>query len=146
MEPLLIRDMAAVERPRERMRKLGAEALKAEELLAVVLRTGYRGHGAIDVARTLLAAQALPQLLAMPLAGLAALRGMGESRAAALLAAAELTRRAATQGEGSSLPVLQSVSDVAAQAIEIRNKKKEYLLAFFLNARHQLIEIGRAHV
>jgi DNA repair protein RadC len=28
---------------------------------------------------------------------------------------------------------------VVAQAIEIRDKKKEYLLAFFLNARHQLI-------
>jgi DNA repair protein RadC len=36
-------------------------------------------------------------------------------------------------------PVLRSVGDVAAQAIEIRDKKKEYLLAFFLNARHQLI-------
>ena len=31
------------------------------------------------------------------------------------------------------------MSDVAAQAIDIRDKKKEYLIAFFLNARHQLI-------
>jgi DNA repair protein RadC len=38
-----------------------------------------------------------------------------------------------------SRPVIQSVNDVSAQAIEIRDKKKEYLLAFFLNARHQLI-------
>jgi DNA repair protein RadC len=28
---------------------------------------------------------------------------------------------------------------VAALALDIRDKKKEYLLAFFLNARHQLI-------
>src|SRR4029077_3142136 len=32
-----------------------------------------------------------------------------------------------------------SMSDVVSQAIEIRDKKKEYLLAFFLNARNQLI-------
>src|ERR1039458_7388700 len=93
MDSHLIRDMDMALRPRERLAKHGAPALQAEELLALVLRTGYRGHGAVDVARDILAAQTLPQLLAMPLAGLTAIRGMGESRAAALLAAAELTRR-----------------------------------------------------
>jgi DNA repair protein RadC len=138
MEPMLIRDMAMVERPRERLGKLGAEALKAEELLALVLRTGYKGHGAVEVAREILEKFSVPQLLSMPMASLSAIRGMGESRAAALLAAAELVRRA-DLGAGTALPVLQSVGDVAAQAIDIRDKKKEYLLAFFLNARHQLI-------
>jgi DNA repair protein RadC len=138
MNNLLIRDMAVVERPRERLAKLGAEALKAEELLALVLRTGYRGHGAVEVAREILAKVPPVQLLGMPFSTLAALRGMGPSRAAALLAAAELTRRSDKVME-ASVPVLQSMSDVVAQAVEIREKKKEYLLAFFLNARHQLI-------
>jgi DNA repair protein RadC len=35
--------------------------------------------------------------------------------------------------------ILQSVSDVAAQASEYCDKKKEYLIGFFLNARHQLL-------
>ena len=74
----------------------------------------------------------------MPLARLVGLRGMGETGAAALLAAVELVKRANNLLDASR-PVLQSVNDVAAQAIEIRDKKKEYLLAFFLNARHQLI-------
>jgi len=138
MEALLIRDLPYVERPRERLAALGAEALKAEELLAIILRTGYKGHGAVDVARDILKKFSLPQLCAMPLASLSAIRGMGESRAAVLLAAMELVRRG-QQSEETALPVLHSVSDVAAQAIEIRDKKKEYLLAFFLNARHQLI-------
>jgi len=138
MEPVLIRDLAMVERPRERLGKLGAEALKAEELLALILRTGYKGHGAIEVAREILGKFSISQLLGLPMAGLSAIRGMGESRAAALLAAAELVRRA-DLGAGTALPVLQSVGDVAAQAIDIRDKKKEYLLAFFVNARHQLI-------
>ena len=138
MENLFIRDMAVVERPRERIAALGAEALKADELLALVIRTGYRGHGAVEVAREILAKCSLPQLFAMPFAGLAGLRGMGESRAGSLLAAAELAHRAEA-GTDLSRPVIQSVGDVAAQAIEIRDKKKEYLLAFFLNARRQLI-------
>jgi len=37
-------------------------------------------------------------------------------------------------------PTIQTVGDVAAQAIEIRDKKKEYLLAFYLDARHRLIK------
>lgn len=37
------------------------------------------------------------------------------------------------------LPVIQSMNDIVSQAVEIRDKKKEYLMAFFLNARHQLI-------
>jgi len=138
MDISLIRDMSAVERPRERLAHVGAEALKAEELLAVVLRTGYRGHGVLEVARDILASHSLSQLLGMPLAELSRLRGMGVSRAATLLAAAELVRRA-EKGADPGIPMIQSVNDVAAQAIDIRGKKKEYLLAFFLNARHQLI-------
>ena len=52
MNPL-IRDMAIVERPRERLVQLGPEALKDEELLALVLRTGYTGHDAMDVKSTI---------------------------------------------------------------------------------------------
>ncbi len=138
MDSLLIQDLAAVERPRERLAKLGAAGLKAEELFALVLRTGYRGHGAVDVARQILSRYPLPELLALSFSELSTLRGVGESRAAALLAAVELTRRAG-QECGPRLPAIQSVSDAAAQAFEIRAKKKEYLLAFFLNARRQLI-------
>lgn len=34
---------------------------------------------------------------------------------------------------------IRSMGDIVAQAAELREKKKEYLMAFFLNARHQLI-------
>ena len=36
-------------------------------------------------------------------------------------------------------PLIHSAQDIMAQCAELRGKKKEYLLAFFLNARHQLI-------
>jgi len=37
------------------------------------------------------------------------------------------------------LTVVHTITDIIAQCVEIRDKKKEYLLAFFLNARRQLI-------
>ncbi|MFA5975269.1 MAG: DNA repair protein RadC [Elusimicrobiota bacterium] len=130
--------MPMVERPRERLSLIGPEGLKDEELLAILLRTGYRGHSVLDVARTLLSAYPLADLLQIPFQSLRRLRGIGESRAATLVAASELVRRA-HPSEPAALPLLRSVNDVAAQAIEIRNLKKEHLLAFFLNARHQMI-------
>lgn len=138
MEIGLIRDLPLVERPRERLEKCGVEALKDEELLALVLRTGYRGRGVLDVAQDLLMKHPLSELLSLSLHQLRGLRGMGTSRAAVLLAATELVRRTHKPND-PALPTLQSMNDVAAQAIEIRDKKKEYLLAFFLNARHQLL-------
>jgi len=138
LENNLIRDMAIVERPRERLEKLGVEALKDEELLALVIRTGYSGHGAVDIARAALACYSLGQLLGLPLSQLQRLRGLGLSKAASLMAGVELARRAQTETH-LSMPKIQTMQDILAQTMDIRDKKKEYLLAFFLNARQQLI-------
>ncbi len=138
MQELLIRDMSKVERPRERLEKLGPAALADAELLAIVLRTGYRGHGALAVAEALLAQHPLSALLALPLSRLKTLRGMGPSRAAELHAALELFRRL-EQRSVTDLPTLRTTGDIVAQTLELRSKKKEHLMAFFLNARHQLI-------
>ena len=76
MDITLIRDMTRAERPRDRLLQLGVEALKTEELLALILRTGYTGHGAVEVARSILTAYPLNQLLEMSAKNLAKLRGM----------------------------------------------------------------------
>jgi len=137
MNPL-IRDMAVVERPRERLIQLGTEALKEEELLALVLRTGYTGHDAMDVARSTLARHALADLIRLPLKQLQRLPGFGLSKAAGFMAGVELARRALVLKEAGLLKI-NTMQDVLTQVADIRDKKKEYLLAFFLNARHQLI-------
>jgi DNA repair protein RadC len=132
-QPDLIRDLPASIRPIARLRTLGVEALKESELLSLAVRSR-----SLRLPEEILTHHSFKELLEMPWQRLASLRGVGHAGAAALLASAELVRRATNQPD-TGRPVLQSVNDVAAQAIEIRDKKKEYLLAFFLNARHQLI-------
>lgn len=138
MNDQLIRDMAIIERPRERLERLGPSALKDSELLALVLRTGYRGHGALAVAESLLAQHSLKRLFALSFTQLKTLRGIGASRAAELIAAQELFQRL-DQRSSSEFPTLRTTGDIVAQTLDLRGKKKEHLLAFFLNARHQLI-------
>ena len=53
---------------------MGAAGLKDEELLALVLRTGYRGHGVMEVSQKILSEVPVAQLMAMPLTSLARLR------------------------------------------------------------------------
>ncbi len=138
MDPLLIRDMAVIERPRERLAKVGTAGLKDEELLALILRTGYRGHGVMEVAQHILAEVPLAQLAVMSLPSLVRLKGMGGSRASVFLAAVELVRRANLSASPGTLAI-RSMDDISAQALELREKKKEHLMAFFLNARQELI-------
>jgi DNA repair protein RadC len=139
MQSELIRDMPFVNRPRHRLQSLGVEALHNEELLALILRTGYPGHGALEVAREALRLHPLPRLLSLSVQQLSALKGIGLSRCASLLAGIELARRSGHLPSSQMLPPLQSAHDMVSLALGYRTKKKEHLIAFFLNARHQLI-------
>lgn len=134
---MLLRDLHPVERPRERLERCGPEALSDAELLALVLRTGYKGRAVTEVAADAL--RALPGGLGKAgFSDLSRLKGVGPSRAAALVAAFELARRAG--GAGDARPVLDSPARVLDQIpAAVRAGKKEHLLAFYVNARSQLV-------
>jgi DNA repair protein RadC len=134
---MLLRDLHPVERPRERLARLGPEALGDAELLALVLRTGYKGRSALEVAAAVLAA--LPEgVHKAPFAQLERVKGVGASRAAALTAAFELARRGAAAADGRA--VLDSPGRVLEHVpAEVRAGRKEHFLAFYLNARSQLL-------
>src|SRR5689334_5875664 len=102
MDSFLIQDMPLVERPRERLARCGVEVMSSEELLALVIRTGYKGKNALAIASDLIRQYPLDQLLRLPLARLQKLKGMGISRASSLLAAVELLRRVHnSEGQGA---------------------------------------------
>ena len=46
--------IAEVDLPREKLERLGAEALSDEELLAILLKTGYEGRNVLEVSRAIL--------------------------------------------------------------------------------------------
>lgn len=135
---LRIAELHPVERPRERLAERGPEALSEEELLAVVLRTGYSGCSALDLAGELLRRYPDGALGRLPLAELRKQKGIGLSRAAALGAALELARRWAGPA-GEPLPLVDSPSRVCERLEFLRGKKKEYFIAFYLNACNRLL-------
>ncbi|MCU0234371.1 MAG: DNA repair protein RadC [Thermoanaerobaculales bacterium] len=93
---MFIRDLEPSQRPRERLLEYGARSLSDAELLAVLMRTGTRGRGAVAVAHDLLAAAGgLAGVARLDHRELEARPGLGPAKAAALLAALELGQRAA---------------------------------------------------
>lgn len=92
---MAITDWPDAERPRERLLALGPAALSDAELLAIFLRVGVAGMSAVELARALLSEfdHSLARLMAATPQELVRLKGMGEAKAAQLIASFELARR-----------------------------------------------------
>ncbi|MBI4055922.1 MAG: DNA repair protein RadC [Elusimicrobia bacterium] len=134
-----LKELHRIEKPRERLQSMGPEGLKDEELLAILLRTGYSGKNVLQLSQELLKRYPQGTLFHTNLESLTQVKGMRGTRAATVVAAFELARR--LQGNGfSGKPVLDSPSKVLDQLTFLRNRKKEHLIALYLTARHQLIE------
>ena len=89
-----ITDLAESERPRERLARLGPQALSNAELLAILLRVGIEGENAVQVGQRLLGQfGGIGGLHRASLEELYAAHGMGPAKAAQIKAAIELGRR-----------------------------------------------------
>ena len=64
------------DQPRERLARCGVAGLRDDELLAVVLGTGYRGCGVVAVARQILQVHPKEELVAMAPSQLRGLKGV----------------------------------------------------------------------
>ena len=124
--------------PRERLARDGVEALRDSELLALVLGTGYRGCNVLDVARSIVEKHDLGELLSFDLGQLSRLKGVGKAKAAILLAAFELARRALDKGLGV-LPIISTPAETIPLLADIKDQRKEYFVCLYLNARNQVI-------
>lgn len=104
---LSIRELPRTERPRERLKDLGAHALSSAELLAILLGSGFAGQSALSVGQTMLAdaGGSLRRIAAHPVAALTSFDGVGTARAVAIHAALELGRRMAAESREEGAPV-----------------------------------------
>jgi DNA repair protein RadC len=97
------------------MLRLGPDALSDRELLALVIRSGVRGQNVLDLAQSLLLDNAgLANLFAARPEELARRSGVGVAKAASVIAALHLGRRASVAPQGGL--VLRGPSDVVSAA------------------------------
>jgi len=154
-----IKEWPVHDRPRERLRSLGARALSPRELLALLIETGIPatgtrpGRSALDVAGDLLhrfspggGAQSLRRIMTAPYSALCEVPGIGPAKAAKIQAALDLGRRAAEESR-PEMERLECTRDVYERMrLAMRDLPQEEFRVLLLNVQCELlreITVGR---
>ena len=137
---LRVSELPSTERPRERLERLGPQALTSVELLAILLRTGTREEGVLQLAARLLHEhRGLRGLASVDLSTLAAARGLGSAKATTVAAAFELGRRLALEGD-EARPAITSPADIARLLQgELELLAQEELRLLALDTKHRVL-------
>ncbi len=137
-----LREMPEEERPRERLARLGAIALRDAELLAVLFRTGTREEGAVALAERLLSRFGnLRALSRASLEELMQVKGVGRVKAIEIQAAVELGIRLAREKD-EERPKIRSADDVAGLLMaRFKQCETEVFKALLLNTKNEVLKI-----
>ncbi len=145
---MTIHDLPVADRPRERLQRLGVEALSAQEILALILGRGIAGESVMVTAQRLLSQfGGLKGITGASLEELSQVRGIGIAKASQIKAAVELASRVEGYSESAGKTSVKTPEDVAGLVQgRLKGKKKEYFLALLLDTRNQLIRVAEISV
>lgn len=133
-----MRDIAACDRPREKIAKKGARALSDHELIAAIIGHGTPGRDVFSLAKDI--ARIFSQKGGdVSFDDLVGLPGVGQSKASQILASLELARRYLRREEGSRTRV-QSPADIIPLVAYLNGKNQEHFVCISLNGAHEVIE------
>lgn len=109
---LNINEWNEADRPREKMRAKGAEALSTAELLAILIGSGNQQESAVDLMRRVMGScgDSLKVLGQKSVDELKTFQGIGEAKAITILAACELGRRRQQEDVSSRLDMSEARS------------------------------------
>jgi DNA repair protein RadC len=129
-----IRDMYQGDKPREKLLRRGADALKNEELLALLLGSGIAGKDVRTLSREILSLLDT-EFHTLTLEKLCRIHGLGPAKAAQILAAITLGKRYLLTEQ----PRITDAADIYAHLREYTLRKQEYFLAITLDGASRII-------
>ena len=142
--PLMMKELPLEERPREKMLKIGAQALSNAELLAILLRTGSKKDSVLRIAERILkkyeemGAAALASLSPQELSKI---KGIGPVKAVTVVAAIELGKR--LHGKvATEKPVIRAPQDVSDLLMtRLRYETREHFMIVLLSTKNHVLAI-----
>ncbi len=137
-----VKELPPDDRPREKLYIRGSHNLTDAELLAILLRTGSKGKSVILIAQELIQKHKnLSALAAKSIESLTKEFGIGKDKAAALMAAFEISRRILYQDKLFSSTKITSPGDIAEIFIPLfRDELKEKFMVICLNSSNKIIK------
>ncbi|MGA0041488.1 MAG: RadC family protein [Flavobacteriaceae bacterium] len=140
-QKLSIKEWSEADRPRKKLLQFGSRHLSLAELLTVLIRSGTSKQSALDLSKSLLAAISndLSQLERLTLTDLMSYDGIGEAKAASIVAALELGRRVqdAPNAELVKLSCSQDVFKLMRPLLSTLSHEEFWVL--YLNRANKLV-------
>ena len=135
----LIKEMNLEERPRERFKKYGVEALSNEELLSILMRCGTKSKSVKELSMELMKKIDIHQFAKLNYNALKGIKGIGEVKAITILSAIEFGKRVFSKSDISKQircgdDIYELVKDELAYEIQ------EKFLVVFLDTKKHVID------
>ncbi len=129
------------ERPRERLLSKGAQALTDAELVAILIRVGFKGTSAVQMGRELLKQfGSLRSMVEAPIIALLNVKGLKGAKASQLLAAMEIARRIALPSRRGELVIKSTETAANYLRDRLRGLTDEQFRVLYLNRRKALLD------
>lgn len=142
-----IHDLPKTERPRERLKKFGPEALSAQELLALIIGRGVSKRSVITIAQELLSRFGnIKAISEATLEELSQIKGIGFAKAVQIKACFELGKRQELEPEMKNFDIQNPQDIVKAIQSSIKDKAKEHFKLILLNTRNKIIGISTVSI
>ncbi len=136
---LRIRDLSAEDKPREKLIKHGPSVLSTAELLAVLLNTGTRKEGVLEMAARTIKEYGEKSLInQVNVEQMAKDLNIPTMKAAQIVACSELGRRFYKRNSLGPA-VIRTSKDVYNYLRDMQNLSKEHLRGIYLNTHHRVI-------
>jgi DNA repair protein RadC len=144
---LRIRELPQHDRPRERLRAIGASSLSDAELLAILLRVGIEGINVVQLAQQLLRDfGGWPGLQRASFEDLAHSRGMGAAKAAQLKATLEIGRRLLLANPEERLQIRSPTDAAQLMLLEMSHLDQEQLRAICLDTKNRVQKVHTIYI
>ncbi len=119
----------------------GAQALTDAELVAILIRVGFKGTNAVEMARQLLKQfGSLRAMVGAPVIALLEVKGLKGAKAAQLIAAVEIARRVSLPSERAQLVMKSTAAAAEYLRDRLRGLAEEQFRVLYLNRRNALLE------
>ncbi len=136
-----VHDLPSEERPRERLRNYGAQALSNAELLAIILRTGTTRDNVLELAGKLLAKYGgLSGLMRAEFGEFCNEYGLGEAKASQLKAALEIGRRLGMMQADEKYQIKSPADAANLVMMEMTYLDHEQMRILILDTKNQVVE------
>lgn len=135
----ILKEMTAMEKPREKLYSFGPSSLTDYELLAIILRTGTRDKSVIDISIELLKyLNTINNLQNITIEELLEFKGIGKTKAIELLATIELGKRIINYQNDKTF--IKGTSDTYNYLkSKLSHLEQEHFVAIFLSPNNEII-------